>query len=113
MPAVAEITDGASRLMRAGMDTFLFLFAVLIAVSFPLLWQWDRKMQRRKKETFRRQAYERLVSYRSRSDDPKYEFAGKDATVVLRKEKFIPMDGQLAGTFIFLCRNAFNEYFFA
>lgn len=74
--------------------------------------QWRRNALSRKKNAYREKAYDRLVGYSSRSDHPHYEFSGKDATVVLRKEEFLPKNGQLAGTFIYLCRNAFDEYFF-
>jgi hypothetical protein len=76
------------------------------------LWRWETKKLRRKRDECRNKAYSKLAGYHSHSDHPKYEFSGKNARVVFRKEEFSLMEGHLAGTFIYLCRNAFDEYFF-
>lgn len=87
----------------------LFLACVIIAISGTLIWRWKSNTLKKQKNAYRTNAYDRLVGYCSRSDHPRYEFSGKDATVVLSKEEFIPKNGQLAGKFIYLCRNAFDS----
>ncbi len=105
------MADGLLYPMIARVD--MLLFAVMfIAISFVLIRQWKEKGLSKRKNECRKKAHGRLVAHRSRSDHPKYEFLGKDATVVLSREKFSPKSGHLAGTFIYLCRNAFDEYFF-
>lgn len=88
------------------------VLAVFVAISFLCLWRWEAQKSRKKRDEKRNKAYAKLVDYRSHSDHPKYEFSGKNARVVFRKEEFSLIDGRLAGSFIYLCRNVFDEYFF-
>lgn len=90
----------------------LYFASALVPISCVLFWHWKRTSLNRQKNEYRKNAYDRLVGYAFRSDYPEYEFSGENATVVLRKEEFFPKDEQLAGKFIYLCRNAFDEYFF-
>lgn len=106
-----EPGGGMSYLMTVSFD--MLCFALLFsAVSYVLIRQWKVKAISLKKESYRKNARCLLMEYKSRNDHPEYEFSGKDTTVVLTKEEFRPRNGQLAGTFIYLCRNAFGEYFF-
>jgi hypothetical protein len=86
--------------------------AIFVAISFLCLWRWETTKLHKKRNECRNKAYTKLAAFRSHSDHPKYEFSGKNAHVVFRKEEFSLMEGRLAGSFIYLCRNAFDEYFF-
>lgn len=86
--------------------------AAVIAISFLFLWSWEARKLRHKKIASRSRADAMLAAYSSRSDQAEYEFSGKEAIVIFRKEEFLPKDGRLAATFIYLCRNAYDEYFF-
>jgi hypothetical protein len=98
-------------LMMAEVEMLYPAIAMFVAISFLWLWRWETKKLRRKRDECRNKAYSKLAGYHSHSDHPKYEFSGKNARVVFRKEEFSLMEGHLAGTFIYLCRNAFDEYF--
>jgi hypothetical protein len=93
-------------------DMLYSMAATFVAISFLYLWRLETKKLHKKKDECRKKAYAKLAGYRSHSDHPRHEFSGKDTSVILRKEEFSLIEGRLAGIFICLCRNAFDEYFF-
>lgn len=98
--------------MTEKMQLLYAVIAAGVAMSFLLLWTWEKRKLRKERIASRNRADGMLAAYALRSDQAKYAFLGRDAFVIFRKEEFLPKGGHLATTFIYLCRNAFDEYFF-
>jgi cytochrome c biogenesis protein ResB len=90
----------------------VIVMGISMVCGFLLKRQYQAMAERRKKARSRAIAHNKFLHHHSVTDQPKHEFKGSEAVIVFQREDFVIRNGKEEPTFIFLSRNAFDEYFF-
>lgn len=100
------------------MEAGWFYVAVVIAMGITMAGafffreKYHVMLVQRNKARSRAVAHDKFLHHYSSSDQPKHEFKGSEAIIVFRREDFVLRNGKEEPSFIYLSRNAFDEYFF-